>query len=105
MSTLLALRINSSTYGSMCIRSISVPPITAITSPIMTYTMATLVPKMLISSTRLPKSTIGEEIRKENVTPKGRPALVKPINSGMDEQEQNGVTVPKRAPMMFAHTP
>ena len=46
---------------------------------------------MLISKTRLPKSTIGEEIRKEKVTPRGRPALVKPINRGMDEQEQNGV--------------
>ena len=60
---------------------------------------------MLIRSTRLPKSTIGEEIRKENVTPSGRPALVKPMNSGMDEQEQNGVTVPKRAAMQFAPMP
>ena len=49
---------------------------------------------MLISSTRLPKSTIGEEIRKEKVTPRGSPALVKPMNSGMDEQEQKGVTAP-----------
>ena len=67
--------------------------------------MATFVPKMLMSSTKLPKSTIGEEIRNENVTPSGRPALVKPMNSGMDEQEQNGVTVPNRAPMMFAQMP
>ena len=60
---------------------------------------------MLISSTRLPKSTIGEEIKKEKVTPRGSPALVKPINSGIDEQEQNGVTVPSRAEMMFAPVP
>ena len=60
---------------------------------------------MLISNTRLPKSTMGEEIRKENVTPRGKPALVKPINSGMDEQEQNGVTVPSRAAMQLAPTP
>ena len=46
---------------------------------------------MLMSSTRLPRSTIGEEIRNENVTPSGRPALVKPMNSGIEEQEQNGV--------------
>ena len=67
--------------------------------------MATFQPKMLISSTRLPRSTIGEEIKKEKVTPRGRPALVKPINSGMEEQEQNGVTVPKRAAMQFAMMP
>ena len=60
---------------------------------------------MLISKTRLPKSTIGDEIKKENVTPKGSPALVKPMNSGIDEQEQKGVTVPSRAEMMFAQIP
>ena len=60
---------------------------------------------MLISSTRLPKSTMGEEIRKEKVTPRGRPALVKPINSGMEEQEQKGVTVPSRAAMQLAPMP
>ena len=60
---------------------------------------------MLMSRTRLPKSTIGDEIRKENVTPKGSPALVKPINSGIDEHEQKGVTVPNRAEMIFAQIP
>lgn len=64
--------------------------------------IATFDPKILISKTRLPKSTIGEEIRKENVTPNGSPALVNPINSGMDEQEQNGVTVPSNAAIQFA---
>ena len=60
---------------------------------------------MLISSTRLPRSTIGDEIRNENVTPSGNPALVKPMNSGIDEQEQNGVTVPSSAAMIFAPIP
>ena len=60
---------------------------------------------MLISSTRLPRSTIGDEIRNENVTPSGRPALVKPINSGIDEHEQNGVTVPRSAAMILAPKP
>ena len=60
---------------------------------------------MLISSTREPRSTIGEEIRKEKVTPTGSPALVKPINSGMEEQEQKGVTVPSRAARILAHNP
>ena len=53
----------------------------------------------------VPKSTIGDEIRNEKVTPSGSPALVNPINSGMDEQEQNGVTVPSRAAMQFAQIP
>ena len=64
-----------------------------------------MAPNMLISSTILPKSTIGEEIRKEKVTPKGSPAPVKPMNKGMDEQEQNGVTVPSRADTIFAPIP
>ncbi len=48
---------------------------------------------------------MGEEMRKEKVTPRGRPAEVKPINRGMEEQEQKGVTVPSRAAAMFAPTP
>ena len=65
--------------------------------------MAIFAPKMLMSSTRLPKSTMGEEIRNENVTPRGRPALVKPMNSGMEEHEQTGVTVPSRAAPGVCH--
>ena len=61
--------------------------------------------KILISSTRDPKSTIGEDMRKENVTPKGKPADVKPMKSGIDEHEQNGVTVPSRAAITFAPMP
>ena len=57
---------------------------------------------MLINNTRLPKSTIGEEIKKEKVTPNGKPALVNPINSGIDEQEQKGVTVPNKADIILA---
>ena len=46
-----------------------------------------------------------EEIKKENVTPKGSPALVKPMNNGIEEQEQKGVTVPSRAAMRLAQMP
>ena len=67
--------------------------------------MAIFTPNMLISRTRLPRSTIGEEIRNEKVTPSGKPALVKPIKMGIDEQEQNGVTVPRSAPTIFAPMP
>ena len=67
--------------------------------------MATFHPNILINKTREPKSTIGDEIKKEKVTPSGKPALVNPINSGMDEHEQKGVTVPSKAASIFAHIP
>ena len=62
-------------------------------------------PKTLASSINAPKSTRGLEMRKLNVTPLESPALVKPINMGMDEQLQKGVTVPKSAPIAFAQMP
>jgi hypothetical protein len=71
----------------------------------MTYTTATFHPKILISRTSEPRSTIGEEIRNENVTPSGSPALVNPMNSGIEEQEQNGVTVPSKAATIRAPRP
>ncbi|MPM61331.1 hypothetical protein SDC9_108189 [bioreactor metagenome] len=52
---------------------------------------------MLESNTIDPKSTKGEEIRNAKVRPSGSPAEVNPMNSGMEEQEQNGVTVPSKA--------
>jgi hypothetical protein len=60
---------------------------------------------MLIRSTKDPRSTIGDEIKKLKVIPNGSPADVKPIKSGIDEQEQNGVTVPKSADIIFAQIP
>ena len=51
------------------------------------------------------RSTNGEENRKEKVTPRGRPALLKPINRGMEEQEQKGVIVPKSAPRVLPGRP
>ena len=60
---------------------------------------------MLISKRSEPSSTIGEEIRNEKVTPSGSPALVKPIKSEMEEQEQKGVTVPNNAATQFAPIP
>lgn len=35
-----------------------------------------------------PKSTNGEDIKKENVTPTGSPAFVNPMNIGIEEQLQ-----------------
>ena len=39
------------------------------------------------------------------MTPGGSPAPVNPMNSGIEEQEQNGVTVPSSAPSTFARIP
>ncbi|MNY49721.1 hypothetical protein D3C86_1851720 [compost metagenome] len=61
--------------------------------------------KMLASRITEARSTSGEEIRKEKVTASGRPEPVKPMNSGIDEQEQNGVTVPSSAPITLARKP
>ncbi len=44
-------------------------------------------------------------MRNENVTPTGKPALVNPMNNGIDEQEQNGVTVPNSADKKLAVMP
>jgi hypothetical protein len=44
---------------------------------------------------------IGEEIRKENVTPRGTPDSTNPRNKGIAEQEQNGVTIPKADAIIF----
>jgi hypothetical protein len=52
-----------------------------------------------------PKSTSGDEMRNEKVTLNGSPAFVKPMNRGIDEQLQNGVTVPKSALRVLAVTP
>jgi hypothetical protein len=54
---------------------------------------------------REPRSTNGLEIRKLNVTPDDKPALVKPMKIGIDEQLQKGVTVPSKAPIIFAPIP
>ena len=45
---------------------------------------------------------MGAEIRKEKVTPKGTPAVTKPMKSGTAEQEQKGVTMPRPAARTLA---
>lgn len=51
------------------------------------------------------RSTSGDEIRNEDVTASGNPALLTPMTSGIDEQEQKGVIVPKRAASVSAQRP
>src|SRR4030065_2038267 len=54
-------------------------------------------PKSPKSNTIAISFTIGDEIRKEKVTPSGAPASTNPINKGTAEHEQNGVTIPSKA--------
>ena len=49
--------------------------------------------------------TIGDVIKNENVIPRGTPASINPINSGIDEQEQNGEKTPNSAAMKFPEIP
>lgn len=44
-------------------------------------------------------------MRKENVIPRESPAFVNPINIGIEEQEQNGVTVANRAATVLPKIP
>lgn len=78
---------------------------TASITPTITYAIAIFQLKMLASKMTEARSTNGDDIKNENVTPSGNPALVNPMNSGIDEQEQNGVTVPNRAARVFAPIP
>ncbi len=59
----------------------------------------------LLSITTLGKLKVVTPIKKLKVTPKGRPAVVKPIKIGIEEQLQNGVIVPRRAPIILAPSP
>src|SRR5699024_12839606 len=81
------------------------PPITDIKRTTKTYATTIFIPNIIISKIKLTKSNIGEDIKNEKVTPKSKPALVKPINIGIEEQEQNGVTVPNNADIIFAQIP
>jgi len=44
---------------------------------------------------------MGEETRNEKVTPRGTPDSTKPMKSGTAEQEQKGVTMPRRPARPF----
>ncbi|MNW16072.1 hypothetical protein D3C71_2148010 [compost metagenome] len=54
-------------------------------------------PMMEARMTTATSFTRGEVMRKTMVTPTGMPPSRKPMNSGTDEQEQNGVTAPSTA--------
>jgi len=78
---------------------------TAITRPTMTYAKAIFQLNTLANRSTEAKSTSGEDIRNEKVTPTGKPACVNPMKIGIEEQEQKGVIVPRSAAMIFAPNP
>ena len=67
--------------------------------------MAIFAPKNDINISSDAISTRGDDIRKEKVTPSGKPAEVNPINIGILEQLQNGVIVPSNAPSILPLIP
>ena len=81
---------------------IIIPATMATMRPVKRYMAAISQPKSPNRSTRATSLTIGEEMRKLKVTPRGMPASTKPMNSGQAEQEQKGVTTPRRAASTWA---
>ena len=70
-------------------------------SPVPIYIAVIFHPKSPQSSTIATSFTIGDEIRKEKVTPRGTPPSTNPIKRGTAEHEQKGVTTPSKAASMF----
>lgn len=58
---------------------------------------------MLININVAISLTKGELIKKAIVIPNGMPAVMNPIKSGMDEQEQKGVTIPKNTARKYPY--
>lgn len=65
--------------------------------PARTYVTVIQRPKLAIMSTTRYSLMIGDVTRKVNAMPSGTCACRKPMNMGIEEQEQNGVMAPKRA--------
>ena len=66
--------------------------------PTVTYSRVNFQPNSPHNRTTAISLTRGEVIRNARVTPKGIRAMMNPINRGMLEQEQKGVTAPNPAP-------
>src|SRR5664280_291564 len=85
---------HGSTHFSSFSKPITQPAIIAMTKPVPTYIAATFHPNIPYKRTTATSLIIGEEIRKENVTPRGTPDSTNPRNKGIAEHEQKGVTIP-----------
>ena len=77
------------------------PAAMAIRRPVDAYRSAVFHPKRPKRSTSATSLIIGAAIRKEKVTPSGMPLSMNPMNSGIAEQEQKGVTMPSVLAMML----
>ena len=81
------------------------PAMVPIHSPLTTYEIVIGSPNSPIMRMTKYSLIIGEVIKNEKVTPKGTPALIKPIKIGTEEQEQKGVIAPKSAAMRLLKMP
>src|SRR5450759_4453269 len=92
---------HGSTHFSSFSKPIIHPAMIDITRPVPTYIAATFHPNIPYRRITATSLIIGEEIRKENVTPRGTPDSTKPRNNGIAEHEQKGVTMPNAAAITF----
>ena len=82
-------------YVSKCILPKIKPPIQPNRMPLTTYNTVACSPKDPKNIATATSFTKGEVMRNASVTPSGMPPFTNPMNSGIDEQEQNGVIAPK----------
>ena len=92
---LLTFHTKSSTYFSRCNLLIINPPSIHITIPAITYNIVTFNQNIPTNKARATSLISGDVIRKAKVTHNGILASIKPINKGIDEQEQKGVIAQK----------
>src|SRR3989338_8874991 len=105
VSPLFSEIISFSIYFSSFILPRTIPAMPPIDKPLITYARVIFHPKKPIIKTTKYSLIRGDVIRKEKVTPKGIPASKKLMKSGIEEQEQKGVTAPKREARKFPKTP
>jgi len=71
--------------------------------PVTTYIAVILNPNNPANKAIATSLTIGEVIRKVNVTPRGIPAFKNQTNNGIAEQLQNGVITPKNEAKRYSN--
>ena len=79
-----------------------ISPITTANAKVkIAYITVAFTPKKASISVMIAGFKIGDVSKKEIAPQNGAPLLNKPTSTGIVEQEQNGVTAPRRAPRML----
>ena len=71
-------------HNLISLKNLAVRDYFTVYNPNITYKIAIFAPNMLLSRTKEPRSTIGEEIKKEKVTPSSRPANLTRVPYGKE---------------------